>query len=78
VTARLVGELADHLTEDGEAFVLVSSRQDPVRLTEIRESWTRNGGRVEDAETRDLEGERLTVWRLTRVARPPTCDVPRT
>ena len=64
VTARLVGELEQHLLPDAEAFVLVSSRQAPEGLDRIRSCWTRSGGTVDVAVSRNLEGERLDVWRL--------------
>ena len=64
VTARLVGELDEHLLRDGEAFVLVSSLQSPSALRRIRTGWARRGGQVVVAATRQLEGERLEVWRL--------------
>ena len=64
VTARLVEELDQHLLPDGEAFVLVSSRQDPAALERIRLGWSRAGGTVLLAGSRELEGERLDVWRL--------------
>jgi len=64
VTARLVGELDRHLAPAGEAFVLASSRQDPDGLERVRSGWIRAGGTVELASSRELEGERLEVWRL--------------
>ena len=64
VTARLVPELAGHLRPGGEAFLLVSSRQDAKSLARIRKEWTDPGGAVEVVASRDLEGERLDVWRL--------------
>jgi release factor glutamine methyltransferase len=66
VTARLVEELDQHLTDDGSAFVVVSSRQDRDGLERIRRGWTTHGGVVEVAASRALEGERLDVWRLRR------------
>lgn len=64
VTARLVEELDQHLTADGTAFVVVSSRQDADALERIRNGWARRGGSMEVADSRALEGERLDVWRL--------------
>jgi len=69
VTARLVEELDQHLTADGTAFVVVSSRQDASALERVRADWTARGGSVEVADSRDLEGERLDVWRLRLGAR---------
>ncbi|MFI5413855.1 MAG: HemK2/MTQ2 family protein methyltransferase [Candidatus Lutacidiplasmatales archaeon] len=64
VTARLVAELDQHLSSDGEAFVVVSSLQDPAALGRIRARWAARGGRIDGVSTRDLEGERLEVWRM--------------
>lgn len=64
VTARLVEELDHHLAADGDAFVVVSSQQDAHALERIRHSWEARGGKVEVADSRALEGERLDVWRL--------------
>ena len=69
VTAQLMEELDQHLVPNGEAFVLVSSRQDPKRLARIAADWTARGGALEVAASRQLEGERLEVWRL-RFAAP--------
>ena len=69
VTARLFDELPDHLAAAGEAFVVVSSLQDAGTLERIRATWTVRGGTTEVAVSRDLEGERLEVWRLR--PRPP-------
>ncbi len=66
VTARLVEELDQHLTTDGTAFVVVSSRQDAAALERIRLGWVAAGGSVQVAASRALEGERLDVWRLRR------------
>ena len=65
VMERLVDQLDEHLTAQGEAFVLVSTRQDSAALARIRDRWGALGGTVEVVETRALEGERLDVWRLT-------------
>jgi len=69
VTARLVEELDQHLTANGTAFVVVSSRQDAGALERVRADWTARGGSVEVADSRSLEGERLDVWRLRLGAR---------
>jgi HemK-related putative methylase len=66
VTARLVRELPDHLLPGGEAFVVVSSLQRSSGLDRIRSRWTRQGGVIEVADSRDLEGETLFAWRLAR------------
>jgi len=65
VTARVIAELDEHLLPFGEAFVLVSSLQSAGGLSRIRARWTRHGGRLSVTATRELEGERLEVWRLT-------------
>lgn len=65
VTARLIGELDEHLLRSGEAFVLVSSLQSASALRRIRTGWFRRGGKLSVAASRQLEGERLEVWRLT-------------
>jgi len=69
VTARLVEELDHHLTPGGDAFVLVSSRQDAAGLERIRSGWTARGGSVMQVASRSLEGERLEVWRFRRAPR---------
>ena len=65
VTARLVGELDEHLRPGGEAYVITSSLQDPAALGRIRAEWETKGGEVSAAAARPLEGERLEVWRFT-------------
>lgn len=65
VTARLVEQLRDHLTASGEAFLLVSSRQDAARLARLRSGWEARGGTVRTVASRSLEGERLEVWRFS-------------
>ncbi len=65
VFARLVDDLAEHLRTNGAAFVVVSSLQQPSSLAEIRGRWERSGGGVATADARELEGERLEVWRFT-------------
>ena len=65
VTARLVGELKEHLLPGGEAYVVISSLQDPGALGRIRTEWEAQGGHVSVAVARPLEGERLEVWRFT-------------
>ena len=69
VTERLVGELDEHLRPDGEAFVIVSSLQDAAALGRIRSGWEMRGGVVTVAAARDLEGERLEVWRFAHLRR---------
>ena len=69
VLARLLEDLDQHLLPDGNAFVVVSSRQDPGALERVRHRWTSRGGTVETADSRALEGERLEVWRLRLGAR---------
>ena len=69
VMARLVEELDGHLADRGEAFVVVSSLQHAAAVERIRARWVDRGGQVDTVADRDLEGERLSVWRL-RVRRP--------
>jgi release factor glutamine methyltransferase len=73
VTDRWLEELGEHLLPGGEGFVVVSSLQAPVSRNALRAHWESLGGRVEVVAARDLEGERLEVWRLTR---PPTAGLP--
>jgi len=65
VAVRFLAQLPEHLTPGGEAFVVVSSRQDPDVLERTRRRWTARGGAVNAVATRALEGERLSVWRWT-------------
>lgn len=64
VTARIVAEFDQHLTAEGEAFLVVSSLENAASLDRIRGGWQALGGTVEVADSRTLEGERLDVWRL--------------
>jgi HemK-related putative methylase len=66
VTARLVGELADHLSSRGSAFVVISSLQSTDGLAEISRRWESGGGARTVAAARDLDGERLEVWHFAR------------
>ena len=83
VTARLWGQLPDHLAPRGVAFLLVSSLQSPARLRHLRERWIAQGGSVARVARRALAGETLEVWAIRsgageratrgarRTARPP-------
>ena len=64
VLRRLVEQLGDHLVPNGSAFVVVSSLQAPGALARIRARWEGRGGRVGTVGSRELEGERLEVWRF--------------
>lgn len=64
VLRRLVEQLGDHLVPNGSAFVVVSSLQAPGALAGIRARWEGRGGRVGTVGSRELEGERLEVWRF--------------
>lgn len=66
--ARLLDELPAHLAPGGDAYVVVSSEQDPRALARLRRAWQSAGGQLSVAASRQLEGERLEVWRLTRAA----------
>ncbi len=65
VLARLLVELPEHLAPAGVAYVLVSSVQEASALERIGADWQARGGSQETVATRQLEGERLEVWRLT-------------
>lgn len=67
VAIRWVRELADHLVPTGEGYLLVSTLQSPSVRSEMRDSWSAQGGSVEVVAERPLEGERLEVWRMTPV-----------
>ncbi|MGA8275598.1 MAG: HemK2/MTQ2 family protein methyltransferase [Thermoplasmata archaeon] len=78
-TARWVAELREHLLPTGSAFVVTSTLQSGERLRQIWDSWRELGGSVLRVARRDLEGERLEVYRLRwRAGRASTSDVPRT
>lgn len=73
VTARIVRELPQLLRPGGSAYLVVSSRQSTARLAEIRDGWRARGGSVGEVVRRQLEGERLAVWRFALGRRrPPT------
>jgi release factor glutamine methyltransferase len=63
--ARIVDELPDHLRPGAAAHLIVSTVQEATALERIRAKWTATGGRIDRIASRDLEGERLEVWRLT-------------
>jgi release factor glutamine methyltransferase len=65
VTRRLVTSLPDHLAPGASAFVVFSSLQRPLAVAGIRRGWREGGGSMEIVATRQLEGERLEVWRLS-------------
>ena len=64
--ARIVRSLPRHLDRSGEAFVVVSSLQDPDRIRRIRDRWLARGGTCAVVDRRRGEGETLEVWRMTR------------
>jgi len=71
VTRRIVASLPEHLAAGASAFVVCSSRQDAKGRARVRRDWEEPGGTVEVVATRQLEGERLEVWRfLPRGERP--------
>ncbi len=74
--ARLLSDLPDLLVPGGEAFVLVSTVQDPERLADLRDRWRARGGQWEPVANRRLEGEELSVCRLTLDDRPAEPDYP--
>jgi len=65
VAARWIAELGEHLSANGEAFLLTSTVQSPSALGEMWATWRARGGTVELVAQRPLEGERLEVWRLS-------------
>jgi release factor glutamine methyltransferase len=77
-TARWVAGLRDHLRPAGSAFVVTSTLQPPRRLRRIWDSWREQGGTVVRVGRRELEGERLEVYRLRwRRGRASTSDARR-
>lgn len=67
---RIVRRLPQHLRPGGLAFVLVSAVQDRRALARLRRAWTARGGTVRTVAVRELEGERLSVWRMSWGRRP--------
>lgn len=63
VARRLLTTLPDHLTPDGAAFVVFSSRQSASGTAALRRRW-RQRGAVRVVAEREIEGERLSVWQL--------------
>ncbi len=63
-TAQWVEDLPAHLRPAGLAFVVTSTLQSGPRLRQIWEAWKAQGGSVVRVALRDLEGERLEVYRL--------------
>lgn len=70
VAGRWVDELEEHLSPGGAGFLVVSTRQAAGALEAIWARWRSLGATAEVVASRNLEGERLEVWRLTR---SPTC-----
>lgn len=70
VLSRLVSDLPEHLFPGAEAFVVVSTVQNPRALASIREDWQDRGGLWSTVASRRLEGEELSVWRLVYRPRP--------
>ena len=68
-TRRVVDGLRAHLTDEGQAFVLFSSLAPALASERLLARWRRSGGEVVEVAHRDLEGERLAVWRFTRSVR---------
>lgn len=66
VLARLVDDLPSHLAPGGRAYVVVSSLQSAERRRAIRRQWSARGGSCRSVAHRELEGERLEVWRWSR------------
>jgi release factor glutamine methyltransferase len=70
VLARLVRDLADHLTATGRAYLIVSSVQSTTAVAGVLRAWRDGGGRTRRVAERALGGERLEVLELTRAERP--------
>jgi release factor glutamine methyltransferase len=75
VTRRLVAQLPELLAPRGAAYVIVSSLSPRAALLSVRQGWRSGGGRVEEVAHRELEGERLSVWRFSRSV--PRAGAPR-
>jgi release factor glutamine methyltransferase len=70
VSARLVRDLADHLTPTGRAYLIVSSVQSAEALAAVLRAWQDGGGRTRRVAERALGAERLEVLELTRTRGP--------
>ena len=70
LTRRLLGAFPRHLRPGGAAYLLGSSLQEPAGTARLLARWRRAGGRCRIVAHRELPGERLTVRRLDRPARP--------
>jgi len=71
VTRRLVAALPDHLADGASAYVVFSSLQRPLTVAGIRRGW-RERGASEVVASRQLEGERLEVWRFSLRGEDPS------
>lgn len=65
VTSRLFAEVASHLTPNGRAFLLISSRQPSDGLARLAEGFRASGGAVREVAGEEIGGERLAVLELT-------------
>ena len=68
VARRIVAGLRDHLAPGGRAFLLLSSLSPAPARDAMFAPWLLDGGDVTLVASRELAGERLSVWRLTRSA----------
>jgi release factor glutamine methyltransferase len=76
LTARYLRAFRRHLERGGVAYLLVSSLQDRGRLDRLRAEWQHRTGEVRTVAERDLSGERIEVWELTRRDRGPAPSRP--
>ena len=63
-TARLLRALPNHLSPEGDAYLVVSSRQHARRRRSLLRWWRSVGGGRRVLRQRRLGRERLSVWRL--------------
>jgi release factor glutamine methyltransferase len=76
-TARLLRDLPNHLTPNGEAYLVVSSRQHPRGRSAVLALWRDAGGERSVVGQRTIGRERLYLWRL-RLRRPSAVRLPAT
>ena len=65
VTTRLFAQIPDHLTPDGRAYVVASSRQSELGIARLEVELRRRGGSVREVSHRALGTERLFVLEIT-------------
>jgi HemK-related putative methylase len=62
--SRIMASLPDHLGTEGEAYLVVSSRQHARGGRRVLAHWREVGGVLSVVRTRRIGRERLSVWRL--------------